>query len=339
MSEVTVDVGMPAHGSPRFLAEAIESVLAQTHRELRLFVLDDSEGEEIEKVVNRYRTDDRLEYRRIEPVSATRAMTELIAAGDSLYFAFLHDDDRWGPAFLARRVEFLERHPDCAFVFSGHVDIDEDGRVIARAQAAFTEGVVPREVLVPELLQRSAVDVMHSVLIRRSALEEAGPRLDDSIPRLFDWELWLRLALTGPAGYLATDDAEYRAHTDQMSSGPGRGRGLAELIEHADRLVEERAPELALDPELRTRRDALMQLSVAMDLLEEDDPRGARRALRAALNADRRAVLADRRLPAITAALALGRPGRRMVGGLRSALYRRTHRRRMRGRTAGQRSD
>ena len=328
---VRVDVGMPAHGSPRFLAEAIGSVLAQTHGGLRLFVLDDSEGQEIEGVVGRF-DDERLSYRRSGPLSATRAMTELISAGDSPYFAFLHDDDRWGSEFLARRVEFLERHPDCGFVFSGHVDIDADGNVIAHAQAPFAEGVVPREILVPELLQRSAVDVMHSVLIRRSSLEEAGPRLDESIPRLFDWELWLRLALTGPAGYLAVEDVEYRAHDDQMSSGPGRGRGVAKLIEHADRLVAERAPELALDPERRARRDALIELSVAMDLLQEDDPRGARRALRAALRADRRATLSDRRFPAIAAALALGRPGRRLVGRMRSGLYRRTHRRRMQGR-------
>ncbi len=337
MAEPRVDVGMPAHGSPRFLAEAIDSVLAQTHGELKLFVLDDSEGPEIEEVVGRY-GDERLSYRRIEPVPATRAMTELISAGDSPYFAFLHDDDRWEADFLARRVEFLERHPECGFVFSGHVDIDAEGRVIARAQAPFAEGVVLREVLVPELLQRSAVDVMHSVLIRRSALEEAGPRLEESIPRLFDWELWLRLALTGPAGYLAIDDVEYRAHDDQMSSGPGRGRGVAELIEHADRLVAGRAPELALAPELRARRDARIELSVAMDLLQEDDPRGARQALRAALRADRRATLRDRRSPAIAAALALGRPGRRLVGRLRSGLYRRGHRRRMRGRSPGQRS-
>ena len=339
MPERRVDVGMPAHGPPRFLAEAIDSVLAQTHPELTLFVLDDSKGSEIERVVNGYSGEPRLQYRRSEPVSATRAMTELIGAGDAPYFAFLHDDDRWGTGFLAQRVEFLERHPECGFVFSGHVDIDADGRVIGRAQAPFAQGIVPREVLVPELLERSAVDVMHSVLMRRSALEEAGPRLDETIPRLFDWELWLRLALTGPAGYLALEDVEYRAHEEQMSSGPGRGRGVAELIEHADRLVAERAPELALDPARKARRDARIELSVAMDLLQEDDPRGARRALRAAFDADRRTVLTDRRLPAITAAIALGRPGRRLVGGLRSGIYRRGHRRRMRGRSAGQRSD
>ena len=326
-----MDVGIPAHGRPVFLAEAIRSVLSQDHEELRLVVLDDSEDGQIESEVVRWADDTRLEYRRTEPTSAMRAMTELIGAGNAPYFAFLHDDDRWAPGFLSRRVEFLERHRECAFVFSGHVDIDADGRVIGRTPPPFPEGVVPQAVLVPEMLQRSVVGVMHSVLCRRSALERAGPWLDESIPRLFDWELWLRVALAGPAGCLATQDPEYRAHSDQMSSGPGSGRDFAELFHHADRLVAERAPELALDPGQRARRDARVALSVAVDMLLADDPRAARRAVGNSLAADLPVALTDRRLPGILLGLALGRPGRAAFSRARSALYRRRHGKRLRG--------
>lgn len=326
-----MNVGIPAHARPVFLADAIESVLTQDHKELRVVVLDDSENDEIEAVVGRWADDTRLEYRRTEPTSAMHAMTELIGAGNAPYFAFLHDDDRWAPGFLARRVEFLERNRECAFVFSGHVDIDADGRVIGQTPAPFPEGVVPQAVLVPELLQHSVVGVMHSVLCRRSALQRAGPWLDESVPRLFDWELWLRVALAGPAGCLATQDAEYRAHTDQMSSNPGRGRDFAVLYQHGDRLVAERAPELALDPRRRARRDARVALSVAIDMLQADDPRGARRAVRSSLAADLPTALKDRRLAGILLGLALGRPGRAAFGRARSALYRHRHRQRLRG--------
>lgn len=326
----SVDVGMPVHGPPRFLAQAVESVLGQTHRDLRLFAFDDTGADEPEAALAPVLGDRRLDYRRIEPTSATGAMTQLIAAGDGPYFAFLHDDDRWQPGFLERRVEFLERHPECSFVFSSHADIDDRGAIVARAPAAFPEGVISQGELVAALQQRPAVDVMHSVLCRREALERAGPRLDESIPRLFDWELWLRLALTGPAGYLDVADAEYRAHGDQMSTEPGRGGGVAEFFEHADRLVAERAPELALEPRPRSRRDARVLLSVALDRLQEDDPRGALRALRGALGTSAGTTLADRRVAAVVAGVALGQRGRRFIGHLRAAHYRRGQRRRLR---------
>jgi glycosyltransferase involved in cell wall biosynthesis len=325
-----VDVGMPAHGRPVFLAEAIRSVLEQSHRELRLVVLDDSQDDAIERVVRPFLEDSRVEYRHEPPMSATRAMTELIQSGSAPYFAFLHDDDRWGQGFLERRVEFLEAHPDCGFVFSGHIDIDDEGRETARAKAPFPEGEVAREKLVSQLLERAVVDVMHSVLTRRSALDEAGPYLEEGVPRLFDWELWLRLALTGPAGCLEVEDAHYRAHDEQMSGAPGRARDFADLARRADALVLERAPELRLSEPARRRQLARLELSAALDLLDEDRPADAREALRAALHVDRGTALRDKRLPATLAALAAGRPGRRALSKLRAAAYRRAQRLRRR---------
>lgn len=323
---------MPAHGRPVFLAEAIGSVLAQTHRELVLFVLDDSQDDAIERVVRPFLADGRVRYRRSEPVAAVAAMTALIQAGDSPYFAFLHDDDRWEPGFLERRVRFMEAHSECGLVFSGHVDIDAEGRETTRAPVPFEEGVVPREQLVPQMLERNVIDTMHSVLVRRDALQAAGAWLDERFPRLFDWELWLRLVLRFPAGCVGGEDAHYRAHEAQMSGSAGRAEDFKQLVAHADRLCAELAPELRPPERIRRRQLARLELSGAMDLLRHDDVRAATEALRAALRADRRTVLLDRRLPVVLLGLAAGRPGRRAGAALRAELHRRSHRRRMSGR-------
>jgi glycosyltransferase involved in cell wall biosynthesis len=322
---------MPAHGRPVFLADAIASVLGQTHDELRLIVLDDSGDDQIERVVGAFRDDPRLDYRRSEPVSATGAMTALIGAAEAPYFAFLHDDDRWEPEFLARRVAFLEGHPDCGLVFSGHVDIDGDGRVTGHWPAPFPDGVVAREQLVPQMLQRNVIDTMHSVLARRTALEDAGPYLDDAFPRVFDWELWLRVALRFPVGCLAVEDAQYRAHDDQMSGAAGRAEDFKAIGHHADRLAEQLAPELRLPPQERGRAFARLELAAALELLAHDDPRGAAEAVRAGVRASPGRALRDPRLPVAIAGLLGGRPGRRAVGRARAWLQRRSHARRTAG--------
>lgn len=320
---------MPAHGRPVHLAEAVGSVLAQSHASLRLLVLDDSGGEEIGEALTPFLSDRRLEHRRSEPLSATQAMTRLMQAGEAPFFAFLHDDDRWGPGFLARRVAFLESHPRCGFVISGHVDIGSDGRETARAPAPFPEGEVARETLVPLMQQRNVVDVMHCVLARRSALEEAGVHLDDAFPRLFDWELWLRMSLRTTAGCVDVEDAEYRAHEDQMSSQPGAAVHFRELVEHADRLTAEQAPELRLAPALRRRLRARLELSLAFDRLQAEQPASALAALRRGARLELRALLTDRRAPAALLGLVVGRRGRRAVAGLRAGAYRRSRARRL----------
>jgi hypothetical protein len=319
---------MPAHGRPVFLAEAIASVLAQTHAELRLFVLDDSTDDEIERAVRPFLADGRLDYRRTPPLRATGAMTALIEAGDAPYFAFLHDDDRWEPGFLERRVRFLDERPDCGLVFSGHVDIDGQGTVIGRSPAPFAEGMVPRRQLIPQLLERNVIDTMHSVLVRRSALEEAGPYLDEAFPRVFDWELWLRVALRTEVGVLAVEDAQYRAHEAQMSGAAGRAEDFKAMAAHADRLAAELAPDLRLPEAERRRIFSRLELAGAVELLQQDDPRAARRAVRAALRASPGRAARDPRLAVALLGLAGGRPGRRLLAHGRSFLHRRRHRKR-----------
>jgi glycosyltransferase involved in cell wall biosynthesis len=321
---------MPAHWSPTFLAEAVESVLAQTHRELRLLVIDDSQGEAIAAVMERFGAESRVEYRRTEPMTAVQVMTELMRAGEGEYFAFLHDDDRWEPEVLERRVAFLERHGDCAMVFSGHVDIDERGQVISRFPAPFAEGIVPVSELLPEMQRRSVIDTMHSVLVRRNVLDAVGCHLDETFPRLYDWELWLRIAVRYPVGCIEEQDVSYRAHEEQMSARPGRAADFAAMAEHADRVVREHHPQLRLSERERKRRRAGVELSVALDALRADDSAAARRATRRAL-AVSPSVAASSRFAAVAAGIVGGRGGRRAVDWLRGARYRRSHERRSRG--------
>jgi glycosyltransferase involved in cell wall biosynthesis len=322
MSMPLVDVGMPAHGRPDFLTDALESVLGQRHPDWRLLVLDDPGGGLTEEAVRHYLRDPRVAYRPTnKPLSATEAMTALLQAGDAPYFAFLHDDDGWGPGFLERRIDFLERHPDCALVWSGHLDIDAAGRVTARHPLDFQEGVVPREALFPRFCFHNLVDTMHSVVVRRSALNVVGAHLDRSCPRLFDWELWLRFALRFPIGFVhGEDDVLYRVHGEQMSGRMGEADDFLTLFRRADAALAHQAPELRAGEGERRRHLAGLFLSVALDRVQERDRRAALSALGAALRLRPRSAL-HRRFAAALAGLALGAPGRTMLSRSRQAAY------------------
>ena len=71
MTAPLVDIGMPAYLRPHFIAEAIESVLAQTHTDWRLFVSENGRGGgDVEAVVRRYADDARITSRRPAATSA-----------------------------------------------------------------------------------------------------------------------------------------------------------------------------------------------------------------------------------------------------------------------------
>lgn len=319
MQTPLVDVGMPAHGRPVFLAEAVESVLAQSHRNWRLLVLDDSQGPEIGEALSPYLGDDRIEHRTVQPFSATGVMSALMSEGRGDYFAHLHDDDRWGPAFLERRVRFLEQHPECGFVFSGHVDINARGEVTGYFPARYPEGIVPHADLITAFQRRNEVDTMHSVLTRRSALEAVGAHLDEAFPRLYDWELWLRLSIRFPVGSIEETDVDYRAHEEQMSARPGKSQDFRAMFEHAWSLAGTQGLEL---PEAERRRlRARLGVSEALDHIQAHDARRARRSLVAALRTAPSALL-DRRVPAALLALLGGRHGRAALARLRTRAWR-----------------
>ena len=124
-----VDVGIPTHDRPVFVVEAVESVLAQTFERWRLVVSEDGPGNpEVAAALRPYLDDPRVTHEVSgRPLGAAANMSRVLASGSAPYVAILHDDDRWEPEFLERRVDFLEAHPECAFVFSGHMDIDGNG--------------------------------------------------------------------------------------------------------------------------------------------------------------------------------------------------------------------
>jgi hypothetical protein len=145
-----------------------------------------------------------------EDIGAARNHTRLIQAARARYVALLHDDDRWHPQFLERRVSFLDDHPSCGFVFSPHVQIDATGKESGRLPAVLRPGVYSSAQFLPVILARNVVGIP-TVLVRRTAYEAVGNSFNETV-LFFDWEMWIRLTHRYPVGYLAAWDAEYRLH-------------------------------------------------------------------------------------------------------------------------------
>jgi glycosyltransferase involved in cell wall biosynthesis len=255
--DVLVDIGIPSHGRPRFLTEAIECVLAQKLQRWRLTVQEDGPGGgDVARAVEPYLSDPRIRFVTTgEPVGAARNMSGLLALAEAPYVALLHDDDLWGPEFLARRVAFLEAHPECGFVFAPELEINADGERLGYGKPHMPAGVYQPQELVPRLLWGNLVSPT-TLLTRRSSYEAVGPAFDTQFPTIYDYEMVMRLSIRFPAGYLGPHyDSSWRRHSGQSTTrNYNRSAEYVRFIEHVDSMLQRDWPELRLTPWQRRRR-------------------------------------------------------------------------------------
>jgi glycosyltransferase involved in cell wall biosynthesis len=119
-----VVLGMTLYNNARHLPEAIESLLAQTHADFTLILLDDASADETESVAGAYASrDPRLKYFRHDSrqamIATWRDVVQLALreCPSAEYFAWVSDHDRWHPRWLERLLAELEGDPDAVLAY------------------------------------------------------------------------------------------------------------------------------------------------------------------------------------------------------------------------------
>jgi glycosyltransferase involved in cell wall biosynthesis len=104
---VTVMIGV--YNGARYLGEAIDSVLAQTHPAAELIVVDDGSEDESGAIAEAYGPPVRCIRQENGGMAAARNRAIREASGD--YFAFLDADDRFRPDKLERQLQVFAEDP------------------------------------------------------------------------------------------------------------------------------------------------------------------------------------------------------------------------------------
>lgn len=110
-----VSVVIPAFNARAFIADAVDSVLAQRGGELlEVIVVDDGSDDDTAAAVRRH---DRVRYHRQEHLGAATARNSGIALARGTLLAFLDADDVWQREKLGLQAQALERHPNAGMIF------------------------------------------------------------------------------------------------------------------------------------------------------------------------------------------------------------------------------
>jgi hypothetical protein len=125
-----ITVCIANHNYGRYLAAAVETVLAQTYPRVELVVVDDGSTDESREVIERYA--DRLVARFQDHAGQAAAAWAGVEAASGDVIVFLDADDLLDPGICALVAEAFEHEPDLSLVQWRLRSIDIDGRPVGR---------------------------------------------------------------------------------------------------------------------------------------------------------------------------------------------------------------
>lgn len=126
-----LSIGMPVYNGQEYVAETIESLLAQTYGDFELLISDNASTDATESICRAYsERDRRIRYHRQEcNRGANWNFNHVFALAAWQYFKWAAYDDLCAPTFVERCLEVLQRSPDVLWCFSRHSHIDPKGRL------------------------------------------------------------------------------------------------------------------------------------------------------------------------------------------------------------------
>lgn len=212
MATPLVSVIIPCYNSARYLAETIESVLAQTYPRIEIIVVDDGSSDTTARIAQSYPVT--YFYQMNRGISAARNIGFFRSQGE--YVLFLDHDDRLLPKAVESGIRLLEEHPECALAVGEHRYIGADG-----TELGYSHKHAAGHDHYQKLLESNFIETPCSVLHRRSALALTGV-FDESVQGAEDYELYLRTARQCTLITHGTPVAEYRLHDSNASGNAER---------------------------------------------------------------------------------------------------------------------
>lgn len=234
-----VSVIIPTFERPHYFRLALESVLAQTYRNLDIFITDNSHNTETADMMRRdFSNDPRIHYEHHPSYGAYEnwARARSYDNPEARYVNWLMDDDLFMPDKIAVMMDSFFAHPDLSLVTSYRELIDADGKKlpdlnatcpIAEKITKFSGEMIGTEILVS---LTNFVGEPTTALLKKSFLlngHDLGFSGKEGKYLTSDFPTWLRLLSRGNMMYFPQPLSKFRWHEGNEQLQPkSRTRGI-----------------------------------------------------------------------------------------------------------------
>ena len=213
-----VTVLMGVHNGERFLAEALDSILAQTFRDFEVLIIDDASTDRTASILADYTSRHACIHlmRNTSNLGLTRTLNIGLAAARGEYIARMDADDTAFPERIARQVAFLDMHPEVGVLGTGAALMNADGTILRERHCATDHEAIAWRLFFTN-------DLIHTSVLFRSHIVGEPVRYDEAVRRAQDHALWLRLCRVTRLAVLPEVLVHYRIHTDNITTTDAGG--------------------------------------------------------------------------------------------------------------------
>ncbi len=210
-TESLVSIVIPNYNYGRFLAEAIESALAQTYPHIEVIVVDDGSTDDSCRVLESFGGLIRTLFQENRGPAAARNAGVRVASGANVQF--LDADDVLLPRAVERLLEVLQAHPECGLVSGIAIKPSESSGIAAQEGSKKISFISFEDLVLQNSLVTSCTLARREVLIQNGLFDE-----DRAWQSIEDYFMWLRISRTSGVCLLVEPLVRYRIHASNISS-------------------------------------------------------------------------------------------------------------------------
>jgi len=205
-----VTIVTPSYNQGAYIAETIESVLAQDYADLEYIIADGGSTDETLDVIHRYENDPRLSWFSEPDEGFADALNRGFTRSSGAIMGWLNSDDVFIGQPVRASVDYLQANPSVDLVYGDAVYVDAEGQPTGERQMGSPFDFV------------FTLSYLNSVpqpgtFWRRTLWDRIGPIRND-LNYMVDGEYWLRAANAGATlHYLPGDRATYRLHENSKT--------------------------------------------------------------------------------------------------------------------------
>ena len=241
--EPSISVLMPVYNTETYLAEAIQSIIAQTYVDFELLVIDDGSTDNSFQIAKEFAQLDA----RVRPIhkAENQGLVSALNLGLDLargeYIARMDADDISLPERLEKQITYLRVHPEVGVIGSRIRYMDAKGNLSTIPKTARLDINIRWSLFFENPFSHPVV------MMRKSIIDQHHLRYSSNAEHVEDYEFWGRFLLVSKGANLPEILLHYRIHPGSV--GDKCGRLQNERAMHiSGEIIEKHLPDLDVSP-------------------------------------------------------------------------------------------
>lgn len=216
-----VSVLMPTYNHEKYIAQAIESVMAQqVDFEIELLINDDCSTDGTSKIAEEFakKYPEKIKFfHQKKNLGLMKNYRFLLEKASGKYIAILESDDYWTDVLkLKKQVDFLESNQDYSLVCTSYDRVDEKGNLLGNVTNEYFEKL--EGFWYEDLLCRCYIGAL-TVMFSRESFDRFC-NIEEYVDlnfKTFDYPTWLLISANSKCKYLSDNTSAYRNITTSIS--------------------------------------------------------------------------------------------------------------------------